>query len=148
MTGSILEQVVFTEQHVKDWLPFVDTKTTKANHNTQRARPTGHEEAGLSKFVVLKQPSGFKEIYYAQKTMHNSQHSVEHLLMSDGLASVSVYMENKNPGMESGLRSVGAVNSYSRDIDNYQVTVMGEVPPLTVKLIAEGIGLKVKDSKH
>lgn len=44
--------------------------------------------------------------------------------------------------MESGLQSVGAVNSFSRTINKYQLTVMGEVPAETVKTIAEGIKLR------
>ncbi|MGR8951864.1 MAG: MucB/RseB C-terminal domain-containing protein [Gammaproteobacteria bacterium] len=141
-SGAILEQVVFTEQHVRESLPFVEVKTEDAHQNAELARLNTREDAEGSQFVVTNQPSGFKEIYFAKRPMHNSLRPVEHLLMSDGLASVSIYLENKNPEMESGLRSVGAVNSYSRNIDDFQVTVMGEVPPLTVKSIAEGIGLK------
>ena len=44
--------------------------------------------------------------------------------------------------MQPGLQSVGAVNSYSRTINNYQLTVMGEVHAETVRFIAEGIKLR------
>ena len=74
--------------------------------------------------------------------MHNAEQPVDHLLLSDGFTSVSIYMENKSAAMQSGLQSVGAVNSYSRTINNYQLTVMGEVPAETVKFIAEGIKLR------
>jgi sigma-E factor negative regulatory protein RseB len=51
-------------------------------------------------------------------------------------------MENKSAAVQSGHQSVGAVNSYSRTINNYQLTVMGEVPAETVKLIGEGVKLR------
>ena len=38
ISGAILEQVVFTEQHVRDSLPFVESKSAEALKNTQ----TGH----------------------------------------------------------------------------------------------------------
>jgi sigma-E factor negative regulatory protein RseB len=74
--------------------------------------------------------------------MHNTGQLVDHLLLSDGFTSVSVYMENKSAVMQSGLQSAGAVNSFSRTIGDAQITVMGEVPAETVKFIAEGIKLK------
>jgi sigma-E factor negative regulatory protein RseB len=50
-------------------------------------------------------------------------------------------MENKNATMQAGLQSVGAVNSFSRSIGDYELTVMGEVPVSTVQKIADGIKL-------
>ena len=95
--------------------------------------------------MVTELPKGFREIFFARKPMHNTEQPVDHLLLSDGFTSVSIYMENKSVGMPSGLQSVGAVNSYSRTINNYQLTAMGEVPAETVKFIVEGI--KLRDSK-
>jgi sigma-E factor negative regulatory protein RseB len=97
--------------------------------------------------VVNKLPQGFREIFFALTPLHdNSKQPVEHLLLSDGFTSVSVYMENKNTNTEDivpdGLQSIGATNSFSRTIHNSQITVMGEVPEQTVKLIAEGIELR------
>ncbi|WP_374090829.1 MucB/RseB C-terminal domain-containing protein [Methylomicrobium lacus] len=139
LNGALLEQVVFTEQHVKESLPFSEVNPEDAKSRDRALKESVPEAL---RFTVANPPAGFKEVYFARKTMHDSRLPVEHLRMTDGLASVSVYMENKNPEIESGLRSVGAVNFYSRNLDDYQVTVMGEVPPLTVKTIAEGIGLK------
>jgi sigma-E factor negative regulatory protein RseB len=57
-------------------------------------------------------------------------------------------MEHKNSALKSGLlasksvESVGAVNFFSQALGDYELTVMGEVPAETVKLIAEGVKLK------
>ena len=87
-------------------------------------------------------PLGFKEIFFSQQQMHHTDQAVDHLLLSDGFTTVSVYMESTAIGMPSGLHSVGAVTSYSRTLNNYQLTVMGEVPAETVKLIADGVKLR------
>ena len=56
-------------------------------------------------------------------------------MLSDGLASVSVYVE---AGAREGLRGaahVGAINAWGGLIGQYQVTAVGEVPAGTVKSI-------------
>ncbi len=144
-SGALLEQVVFTEIAVKDTLPFVKVKSVDAAHPVQHIHQLPIQSPDQAAFVVTELPKGFREIFFVRKPMHNTEQPVDHLLLSDGFTSVSIYMENKSVGMPSGLQSVGAINSYSRTINNYQLTVMGEVPAETVKFIAEGI--KLRDSK-
>ncbi len=141
-TGDILEQVVFTEIDVKDALPFVDVKSQDAKYPAQHIHQMQTQSSDEAAFDLTALPKGFKEIFFSRKPMHNTEQPVDHLLLSDGFASVSVYMENKNATVQPGLQSAGAVNSYSRTLNNYQVTVMGEVPAETVKFIAEGIKLR------
>lgn len=62
-----------------------------------------------------------------------------HMVYSDGLASVSVFIE-KNLGDSKhlqGASSMGAVNAYGNAIDGYYVTVVGEVPASTVQSMAQ-----------
>jgi sigma-E factor negative regulatory protein RseB len=145
-SGAPLEQVVFTDIEVKDALPFVDVKFLDSVHPAQHIHQLQPQSSDQSAFVVTELPQGFHEVFFTRKPMHNAGQPVDHLLLSDGFTSVSIYMENKSAAMQSGLQSIGAVNSYSRTINNYQLTVMGEVPAETVELIAEGI--KLRDLKN
>ena len=54
---------------------------------------------------------------------------------------MSVYVEQTLPGTESftGLSTMGAMNAYGAVVDGYQVTVVGEVPPATVRMIATSV---------
>ena len=64
-----------------------------------------------------------------------------HLVYSDGLASVSVFIE-MNQGTEKhlqGASSMGAVNAFGHAVDDYFVTVVGEVPTKTVQLMAQSM---------
>ena len=64
---------------------------------------------------------------------------LQHLVYSDGLASVSVFIE-KNKGDEKhlqGASSMGAVNAFGYSVGDFFVTVVGEVPEKTVQLMAE-----------
>jgi sigma-E factor negative regulatory protein RseB len=141
-SGVPLEQVVFTEIEVKDVLPFVKVNVLDGAHPAQHIHQLQPQSSDQAVFIVTGLPKGFREVFFTRKPMHNAEQPVDHLLLSDGFASVSIYMENRSAAMQPGLQSVGAVNSYSRTINNYQLTVMGEVPAETVKIIAEGIKLR------
>jgi sigma-E factor negative regulatory protein RseB len=154
LSGATLEQFVFTDLQVKDTLPFVDVKLSDtANRLARKSSPDPKvsiksvaqlqsQASDGPDFDLTELPPGFRKIFFTRRPMHNSDQPVDHLLLSDGFSSISIYRENKNPAMQAGLQSVGAVNSFSRIIDDSQLTVMGEVPAATVKFIAEGIKLK------
>jgi sigma-E factor negative regulatory protein RseB len=69
---------------------------------------------------------------------------VDYLVVSDGLASVSVYIERIAVDNENfmGESRMGAVNIYSSLLDDHHVTVVGEVPQKTVQMIAESISVQ------
>ena len=71
----------------------------------------------------------------ASKPMGDAQH----LLYSDGLAHVSVYIEPIVPPAFTGPSSRGVVNVYGRVLDGRQITVLGDVPPATVERFAQGV---------
>lgn len=62
----------------------------------------------------------------------------EHLLFSDGLTSFSVYVEEAGDRSASErIEAIGPVHVYTGMLEQYRVTVVGEVPPATVALIAQ-----------
>ncbi|WP_333688248.1 MucB/RseB C-terminal domain-containing protein [Methylococcus capsulatus] len=85
-------------------------------------------------------PVGFRISGYSRVQHPPLRHPIEHILLSDGLSSVSIYVdEPKDEPFVEKLKKIGAVNAYTRKIDGFVVTVMGEVPPKTVHMIANGI---------
>lgn len=139
-SGNMLEQFVFTELEVKDQLPFVDTKAL--TNNVRHIHQSQTQSSAQAAFELGELPPGFKEIFFARLPVHNTEHPVDHLLLSDGMASVSIYMESRNSTLQPGLQHAGAVHSFSRVIGDNELTVMGEVPAKTVELIAQGIRLR------
>lgn len=143
-----LEQLVFTELEVTDTQPFIDVSKPDPGNPVQDIYKLQSQSSHQAGFTASRLPQGFKEIFFTRRPMHNSQQPVDHLLLSDGLASVSIYMEHKNSAIQSesyiskSVQSVGAVNFFSRTLGNFELTVMGEVPAETVKLIAAGVKLK------
>lgn len=66
----------------------------------------------------------------------------EHQVYSDGLASVSVYVESRGEldGAALGASKIGIANAFSRNVGSKQVTVIGEVPTVTVFTIGNAVG--------
>ena len=63
------------------------------------------------------------------------------MLYSDGLASVSVFIEPRKgePKATSRPSQQGAVSFYSRQIPDHNVVVVGEVPTIAVMEIANSV---------
>jgi sigma-E factor negative regulatory protein RseB len=66
------------------------------------------------------------------------------MVYSDGLATVSVYVElaSADDNTLTGLSSMGAMNTYGIVLGGHQVMVVGEVPALTVKMMAHSIATR------
>ncbi len=86
-------------------------------------------------------PNGFELSDVARDPILASREPVEHLVFSDGLASVSVFIEQLGAAGEplAGLDTMGAVNAHGRMVEDYQITVVGEVPAITVERVSRSI---------
>jgi sigma-E factor negative regulatory protein RseB len=68
---------------------------------------------------------------------------VSHIVYSDGLAAVSVFIEPlPKARIARSLSHQGAVNIYIRPVSDYMVTVLGEAPAATVMQIANSLEFK------
>lgn len=144
--GRAIEKVMFTSLEIGQDIPESALKPslTGEGYTWQRqgnSYPEAGEEADKPGWTVSRLPAGFRMTAFQHKRMRQDRDPAEHMIFSDGLATVSVYVEkNVDPGDAfEGLSSMGAMNAYGVITDGYQVTVVGEVPPSTVKLIATSV---------
>ncbi len=76
----------------------------------------------------------------SREKMRSDGPDVEHLVYTDGIASLSVYVEPVTAeGAISGLTSVGAVSAFGLTGKTHQVTVVGEVPGETARRVAQAV---------
>ncbi len=141
--GEILEQVVFTDLKFSNGTE-VDAADSQDNANvhTKHIHASQAEPLENAPFILKNWPAGFKTVFFIRNSLQASQKAVDHLLISDGFSTVSVYLEPKTEQGVQGLHSLGMVNSYSKVIADSQITVLGEVPAQTVETIAQGIVLR------
>ena len=143
-SGQVLEQIVFTDlrlpAHIADaeLEPAVDARKYRwvqhlADPVDSRGMAISWEESVL--------PPGFRMTASARQVLRSGP--VEHLVFSDGLAAVSVFIEMSRgePGGEAtdDAATIGSSSAYSTVVQGYRVTAVGEVPPDTVRTIAQSI---------
>jgi sigma-E factor negative regulatory protein RseB len=124
----IIEQVVFSQ------IDFPERIAESA------LKPTS---GGSDWTTVARLPEGFVAAP-TNDVEASGAPAATHLAFSDGLAAVSVFIEPRGDdgkGLEGAAR-MGAMNLYGRIVDDHQVTVVGEVPAATVRLIAQSVAAK------
>ncbi len=90
-----------------------------------------------SSWTFRELPDGFQVISY----QYDESIGQEHFVLSDGLATVSAYIEPIAEGDRpfTGKTSLGSVNAYGLPMGKYQMTVVGEVPHKTLSLVAHAL---------
>jgi len=98
------------------------------------------ETSAHTGWMLKNQPAGFKKLTEMKRVISSRATTVSHLVYSDGLAAISVFIEPmpKSPP-PYGPTYQGAVNIYVKSQADHMVTVVGETPARTVKLIAESL---------
>jgi sigma-E factor negative regulatory protein RseB len=92
-------------------------------------------------WLLKSLPAGYRKVTEMKRNVGASV-DVGHIVLSDGLAAVSVFIEavgEKGAQAPLGLSRQGVVNVYTRKLDTYLVTVVGEVPAESVRLIAQNV---------
>ncbi len=84
-------------------------------------------------------PAGFRAIATKTERASDAESTTTHIVYSDGIASISVFIADTNGEENDGWALVGTSNSYTAEIDGFQVTAVGEVPGVTVQRIASSM---------
>ena len=87
-------------------------------------------------------PAGFRAVSTKTEQMSGTNGDSEgttHIVYSDGVAKVSVFIATATEDEAAGWAILGASNSYTAEIDGFQVTAVGEVPGITVQRIASSM---------
>ncbi len=145
-SGGVLERVMFTSLQLLDGVPDQLLQPMALDDNVTRyregARMTAVEPAD---WHIDALPAGFHLASRRRHHIPTTERDMEHLLFTDGLASVSVFIESHAEADETGEgpflgsgRS-GPVSAFARVINGHRVTVVGEVPLATVELVGASV---------
>ena len=146
-SGDALEQILFEEIEITDYIPAGDANpsipmdTFTRQHSVVSAESLVPLEDGAGDSVywqATELPSGFALTARRSKSMPGSDEIMEQLVYSDGLGSVSVFIETGVAEAEQveGLSRFGATNAYTTTMEDRLITAVGYVPVRTVKMIA------------
>ncbi len=147
---SPLEELMFTNITFLDSIDperfevDVDVDTTQwIDAPTSSLAPTTPQ---VDKVSFQDLPQGFEEQSESYRMMAVQKDSpVSHVVVSDGVATVSVYVEYLKRAQHDpatlGATSMGALNAYGLSLPTALVTVVGEAPSATVEVIARAARL-------
>jgi sigma-E factor negative regulatory protein RseB len=154
--GQVIEQILFARLDMPDTI--ADSDLTPAVHTdgmrwVRQGPSHDNASAALSAYRASELPPGFHLTVQGAQTIGGATVPASHLVYSDGLATVSVFVEAQpepppgadaataapaDPPME-GLARVGSGFAYSTVVQGHQVTAVGEVPAQTVEFIAHSV---------
>jgi sigma-E factor negative regulatory protein RseB len=145
--GRLIEQYAFSQLSIggnidRKWIvPNESEAILLAQQRELSPLPTANIENSHSGWQVDALPSGFKKVLEMQRTFSDKKIPVVHIVYSDGLAGISVFIEKIGETMDihPGLSSQGAVHVFSRLVGDNLVTVVGEVPPRAVIQVADSV---------
>ena len=142
--GKVIEQILFAELNFRDRIPADSLKPSITGEGFRWIRQDVQQPqlaAGQAGWGAIRLPAGFRLTAWRVQFIAGSSVPVQHLVYSDGLASVSVFIEPADPRSQPmrGLAQVGGAFAFSRALDGHQVTAVGEVPPVTVEAIAASV---------
>ncbi len=150
--GQVLESFTFTQVSIgstfarQQLIPSAESQLGRVQ-KIQSSEP----RAGEMKWTIENLPAGFRVSKVMMRRAVNTSNTpntpsmpsaqdVVHIVISDGLAAVSVFIEAAAANKPSeAIQPSGAMSFYSRQIGDHRAIVMGEVPLVTVKLIGDAI---------
>jgi len=152
---NAIEQVLFTDIQYPETIDptrfhvdldnskvtWVDVEEQGDELSPSEEQPEAAKTADRVGFESL--PEGYQEVVETYRAMPIETGPISHVMVSDGMASVSVYVEHvKQPEQDTsadGVSMMGAMNAFGKSLPNAYVTVVGEVPTATVKRIANAV---------
>jgi sigma-E factor negative regulatory protein RseB len=138
--GEPVEQFTFTQLAIGG----VTRDMVKSRHAAARAWRVEDAEAAparLAGWGLSSELPGFHKVVELKRRLGESR-SAGQVVYSDGLAAVSVFIESlegRSDPVRTGLASMGAIHTYTREVANHMVTVVGEAPAASVQRIANAV---------
>ena len=142
--NEVVDQFFFTQASIGG---NIDPEQLKSKYAAKQQVSKQATEAQIdSGWEVKSPPAGFKKIMGLKRAFPGKKFPTNHLVFSDQLAAVSVFIEPLAGILKpvSGLSSQGAINVYTKPVGEYQVTVLGEVPAATVTQIGNSVSFVAK----
>ncbi|HEX3395070.1 MAG TPA: MucB/RseB C-terminal domain-containing protein [Steroidobacteraceae bacterium] len=154
--GTVLEQIFFARLDMPESIPDSDLAPTVHTDGMRWVRQgpaLDNASAALAAYRASQLPPGFRLTVQGAQTLGDASSPASHLVYSDGLATVSVFVEEQrtsesgvavapdsvSPPPMQGLARVGSGYAFSTIVQGHQVTAVGEVPAQTVEFIAHSV---------
>ncbi len=145
--GNPVSQIMFTSMKtgptVRDNALELVTNEELKKYTWSYQAPTQNQsesDSEKSQWVFDSLPNGFKMSVHEKRPDDSGNNSVEHFVFTDGLATMSIYIEKAiSEKLFEGGSQMGAVNAFGTKVNGFQVIAVGEVPAQTIKRFAQSV---------
>ncbi len=145
--GESVEQYLFVEIDIGR--EIADSELESVTSKDQLVwygmdRPNLTAEVNQGKWQIVDPPAGYRLTKHIRRMTPMEMEEEEHMVFTDGLSSVSIFVKKAKQGQSTvtGLSRMGAVHAYRNNIEDHWITVMGEVPAVTVQHLADQISYR------
>ncbi len=144
LEGRVVEQFMFTDIKIGKKINSTDLKSRYSGKKWvwHREKEMGSDKAKEMRWKIKNLPAGYTLSRRIMRNVPMGNMTVEHLVYSDGLAAISVFIEppgDKIDAKMKGATGMGAVHAFGTTVNNHHITVVGEVPAATVAQVANSI---------
>ena len=138
--GRVVERLRFTTLRFDGAIPDSAFEPA-ANRNKLRWVRQAPQDDDAPGWRAAQVPPGFRLSMSSLQSVAGTGSPVSHLVYSDGLATISVFIQTPVPGKAParGTTRSGVASAFSTVVEGHQVTAVGEVPPQTLEYIATGL---------
>lgn len=142
--GVVLESFAFTELKIGGPISREMVKpqmeASSGDWQVQRVR-SSETRADDGQWLFRNVLPGFRRLSGMKRQLRPDAPESTQVIFSDGLAAISVFIEPLagRSKEETSAFSMGAVNVYKRQVADYQLIVMGDVPIGALRHFGEGI---------
>lgn len=141
--GEIIEQIAFTQLELGRVRPsqIKTSHTDTRGWRIENTHVTGNDSSGWKAGWL---PDGFKRISAVKRRLGRVDSASElrevvQLVFSDGLAGISVFIEPWSTRLESLPLQQGSLNMLGKRHGKFWLTIVGEVPLVTIRQVAESL---------
>jgi sigma-E factor negative regulatory protein RseB len=142
--NQVIEQYTFTDLKLGPHVARADVKSifeARVKQWITDSQPREEAKGVETGWSIANPPTGFKKITELRRTLPGRTQPVSQLIFSDGLASLSVFVEpNTAPERTAEASNEdGTTTFFVRPMGEHVVTVLGEVPLTTAQQFGRSV---------
>lgn len=139
--NNTLSQMMFTDLKVGSQVTPIERDLAALEKATADPRSVSPlDRLAPAAWAFTDEPPGFKLNVHRRRALPDRSAELEHFIFSDGLATVSVYVQPEQDGDAlSGVSRLAAANAIGKTLAGHEVVVVGEVPVKTLDWFARSI---------
>jgi sigma-E factor negative regulatory protein RseB len=140
---QVIEQYTFTELKVGPQVARSDVKSifeARVKKWITDAQPREEAKSVETGWTVASLPAGFQKVTELRRSLPGRPHPVSQLIFSDGIVTMSVFVEPNAPARTAEASSEdGTTTFFVKPLGENLVSVLGEIPLATAQQVGRSV---------